>query len=344
MAEALVIADYRPQDDPEALTLDRRCVQGRSLRLSFRRPRFDSRARAFPEWRILIARRAGVLVGTIAAAIKTVTFEDAPARAAFFFDLRVLPEARGQGVARALGAELVPWARERAQIGYTYTVADGQAVAHLSRLVGGVPAGGYAYLIYPTCGDAEPRQVPRSLGVVEQHQALLRTRGPFDLLPTSMAALEVSGHVGSWLLESPDGIAGCSAWDNRHVLAEVVERVPLSLRLLGSATERWPLRRRRWPRVPSAGEEIRSWYLFDAFATSPTAARDLMRHVAAQARQRGAAFCHLVHQAGEAWVDAVRSDVPRWFAPILPYRLLLTRFDWRPIGALKNPYVDIRDL
>jgi GNAT superfamily N-acetyltransferase len=342
--EALVIADYRPEDDPEALALDRRCVQGRSLRLSFRRPRFDSRAVAFPEWRILTARRGGALVGTMAAAVKAITFEGRPARAAFFFDLRVLPEARGQGIARALTHEIVAWARQRAAIGYTYTLADNGAVAHLGRLTGGSPVGGYAYLVYPTCGNAEPRQEPRGVGFGEAHDAFLRARGPFDLLPDGLSGAVLGGHVGSWLLEAPDGIAGCSGWDNRHVLAEVVEGVPLALRLLGSATQQWPLRRWRWPRVPPAGEEVRSWYLFDVFATSPSAARDLLRHVASQARGRGIDFCHLVHRGDEPWVKAAGSDVPRLFAPILPYRLLLTRFDSQPPRPVANPYVDIRDL
>ena len=95
-----ILGTYAPSDSDEALALDAACAQGGALRLSFRRPTFHARASAYPEHVILTARLDGRLVGTLAVAAKPVDFLGRPARAAFAFDLRVHPEARGRGLAR----------------------------------------------------------------------------------------------------------------------------------------------------------------------------------------------------------------------------------------------------
>ena len=342
-ADGLVLGRYRPEESGDALALERLCPQGTSYRLSFRRPTFHRRAETYDEWRIVTARLEGSLVGLVAGAIKPVELWGEAMRAAFFFDLRVHPAVRGRGVARRLIAEIRAWARARAGLAYTYAMADNRSAAALVRLFGGVDVGGYAYLVYPTY-----RRWPASPAVAaatfeEVHGAMKQASGPFDLYAQPEWRPGDGGYAGSWLVGRGEGLAGCSVWSHREVLAEVVESAPLGVRLADRLTRAWPLRLAPWPHLPRPGERLRSWYLFDFFATQAALARMLMRHVTAQARERGIDYLYVVHGPRDDWIHALRADVPRLFAPILPYRLWadLPPHLSRPLDRL---YVDVRDL
>lgn len=279
----------------------------------------------------------------MAAAIKTVELRGEAMRAAFFFDLRVHPAVRGRGVARRLSARIRAWASARASFGYTYTMAANQAAAAVLRLFGGVDAGGYAYLVYPVY-----RRWPASPAVAtatfeEVHDAMKQSSGPLELYARPEGSPGRGGHAGSWIVQRGAGLAGCSAWSHRDVLAEVVESVPAAIRLAGGMSRVWPFRLAQWPHLPRPGERLRSWYLFDFFATEAALARTLMRHVAEQARERGIDYCYVVHDPGDEWIHPLRADVPRLFAPVVPYRL------WADLpphvsGPLDRLYVDVRDL
>jgi GNAT superfamily N-acetyltransferase len=344
-ADRLVLKEYcAERDDGEALELERACVQGTSYRLSFRRERFELRARLFGEHRILTARLQGRLVGTVAAALKDAELWGRPVRAAFYFDLRVHPAVRGRGVARRLIAEIDSWARPRSDLGYLYTMADNRIVSRLAGLFGAADVGGYAYLVYPTYRPLSPRQVPRPASAAEVHAALLRCCGPFDFLCGPLGAGPLgTPHAGSWIVESAGQAAGCSAWSMRGILSEVIEAVPRALDAVQRLSRKWPLRLVRWPHLPVAGEELRSWYLFDFHATDASLARDLVRHVAAEAREHGIDYLYLVFGPRDRWLRAVRSDVPRIFAPVVPYRGL-ARLPEGGRGRVDRLYVDVRDL
>ncbi len=342
-AEGLVLGTYRPEESDEALALERRCTQGTSYRLSFWRPTFHRRAEAYPEWRIVTARLEGSLVGLVAGAIKPVELRGEPMPAAFFFDLRVHPAFRGRGVARRLTAEIRAWASARADLAYTYAMADNGPAAGLVRLFGGVDVGGYAYLVYPTY-----RRWPASPGLAaasfeEVHRAMKRACGPFDLYARPEWRPGESGYAGSWMVRRGDDLAGCSAWSHQEVLAEVVESVPWGVQVADRVTRSWPFRLAPWPHLPRPGERLRSWYLFDCFATDAALARTLMRQVTRQAREQGLDYCYVIHGPRNHWIRALRADVPRLFAPMLPYRL------WADLplhlsGPLDRLYVDVRDL
>lgn len=339
----LVIADYEADDNAAALELDRKCLQGEAYRLSFRRSTFDRRARNYREWRILVARLGDQMVGTVAAALKDVRLEGESTRAGFFFDLRVHPEYRRAGIARHLAGAALDWAFARAPLVYTYVVADNRITQNLAALLGGTNAGSYSYLVYPAYRGGRARTNVRLATFDEVHEGVVAHSPPFQLYSNPRCRPGLQGYVKSWTIRSGPAVAGCSAWSNRGILAEVVERVPLPIRLVRRTLQVWPLRRRAWPHIPEEGEELRSWYIFDFFATGMDVARELMRAVEAEAVASGIDYCYVIHQPDDAWVIALRSDCPRLFSPTITYRRLARMADGSPV-RLERAYVDIRDL
>jgi GNAT superfamily N-acetyltransferase len=343
MREALVIADYTPADDEEALDLDRRCAQGGVFRLSFERTTFRRRAENFREWRILTARLDGVLVGTIGAALKDVTLLGEQTRAAFIFDLRVHPPFRRMGIAKRLSEEILGWAFLNARVAYTYVVADNRITRHLAAVLGATLVADYEYLVYPTFRPESATSAVESATFEDVHEGFLGTASSLDFYANPECHRGGGGYVDSWFARRDGDVAGCSCWSNRGILGEVVERIPLSLRIAGQLLRAWPISRHRWPHVPRPGEELRSWYVFDFFASNAQLACEVMRRVESEAVRQGIDYCYIIHQPGAAWLSAVRADVPRLFAPTIRYRLL-ARTAEGPLPEFDRIYVDIRDL
>lgn len=340
--QGLSISEYSLTDDAEALELDRRCAQGRAFRLSFRRETFRRRAENFRTWRILTARLNGILVGTVAGALKNAHLLGTPTRVAFIFDLRVHPSFRRRGIGKRLAGEMLDWAYAHARVAYTYVVADNRITRHLAGVLGGTQVGEYAYLVYPTYRQRASLPLePEDFTVV--HDSFLDVSPSFDFYCDPDCHVGEAGYVGSWLMRRGGELAGCSAWSNRGILGEVVERMPLSLRTAGWALGSWPLARLSWPHLPKCGEELRSWYVFDFFSTSPGLARELGRALETEALRHGIDYCYMVHRPGDSMVEAVRAEAIRFFAPTIDYRLLASTPDGE-VPALDPIYVDIRDL
>jgi GNAT superfamily N-acetyltransferase len=339
---APVLADYTEADNGEALALERFCTQGGALRLSFHRPTFHRRAEMFPWHRLITARRDGDLIGVVAVAIKDVELFGRADRAAFLFDLRVHPRARGRGVARALATEALDWGFRSAQIAYLYTVDENRAVRQMGRDFGGTEAGRCSYLVLPAISGETHRDV-RPCPATDVRAELRRVSGPFDLIAEPIPAAVLAGPwQGSWIIRRGGRVAGCSAWSNREIFAEVVEALPLHLRLAGAVSRVAPLRQ-RLPHVPRAGEQLRSWYLYDAFADDEELARVLLRHVAGEARAQGIHHLYLVHTPRERWVETIRRALPRLFTPLVRYTML-ARTAAGPCPSFDRLHVDIRDL
>jgi hypothetical protein len=179
--------------------------------------------------------------------------------------------------------------------------------------------------------------------MAEVHQRLLETAPPFDFYTDPLAGGVVSAHVASWMTDSASPVAGCSAWDNSEILAEVVEAVPAGLRFARGLFESRIFRGRPHPHVPGPGEQLRSWYLFDVFGSEPGTVVELVRFVSARAREAGIDYLYIPWVAGDDWVEAVRADLPRLFSPQIRY-LLFSTDKGRAWGELSRVYVDIRDL
>ncbi len=337
-----VLADYRPEESDEALALERACAQGTRYRLSFRRDSFHRRAENFAVHRLFTARAEGRLVGVVAVAVKQAELWGSPVRAAFGFDLRVHPSFRHRGLGRRLFRWALDWGMEHADLAYTYAVAGNRPALEIATSQGGI-AGGYAYLVYPVHRKLATGRPLAPAGLAEVHAEMRRVEGPFDFYCDPLLEGRMPGHVASWLCGRGLSRAGCSAWSNRGILGEVVESLPLSLRLLGRALEAPPLRRLHLPRIPRPGEELRSWYLFDFFSTDEGVARDLVRGVAGEALDRGIEWLYLPFGLDDPRLGSLRADVPRLFAPTVGYRLVVHRPGGMP-EPIERLYVDVRDL
>ena len=345
MADDLIpeFGEYTAGDNEEALALEKTCMQGTSYRMWFKRDTFHRRAENFGEWYMYTARVNGRLAGLLGAAIKDATLFGEPVKAVFFFDARTHADFRNRGISRQLMAHATELLRPRVNLGYIYTIADSRIVPHLAAKFGVRDCGGYTYLVYPVFRARQYNGRYRSASFGEVHESMISANGGFDFYSSPDCSEGRGGYAGSRMLDSLRGVAGCSIWDNRGILGEVIETVPFYIRTVGSVAGMWPLNKLRRPALPQPGEEVRSWYLFDFHATGPVVARDLIRAVAAEALDHAIDYCYIPHARREAWVQALRSDVPRLFSPLINYRLLLKGFD-RHIPAIERLYVDIRDL
>ncbi len=335
---------YDEADSDEALQLEARSPQGRAFRLRFDRSHFHRRAENFDCWRLVTARRSGELVGIAAGALKPAMLEGRPTTAAYAFDVRVAPEERRGRIAQRLIQELAIWAKPKAEFSYGYIAGDNDPSARLAgQIFGTASAPACHYLVYPVYrrSNADPRV--QAIPAEDAHRVFVDHHGPFDFYCDPRAAFTASGYIGSWALTGETS-ASCSAWSNEGIMAEVVERVPVALAAAGSLLRRWPLSRLPMPRLPRRGETVRSWYLFDFHASDGAAARALMKTVAVAARARGIDYCYIIHRGGEPWVAELRRQVPRLFAPIVPYSIVAQMLDDGAPISFQAPYIDIRDV
>ena len=342
--DGLEIDFYSLEDNEEALLLDRAAAQGGAFRLSFHRSTFHRRAQNFTDHLLFTGRIEGRLVALAAVGFKDVVMRGETMRAALAFDLRVHPDFQRRGIGRRIARDARDCAREMATIAYSWVIDDNRAAQALLNMLDAEVVGSYRYLVYPTYRRLRARHAGSEASLDETHAGMLEVEGPFDLYTDPRRGGNLQAYVGSWVVRDGHDVAGCSAWDNRDILGEIVEALPLRLRMARALFEGPLLRGMELPHIPEPGEQLRSWYLFDAFATRPDLAVDLMRHVTDLARQQDIDYCHLPHIDTQTWVSAVRAEVPRIFAPELRYLMLAGWDRSEPFPQLERIYVDVRDL
>lgn len=340
---SLDIRPFEERDDAEALDLERSLSQGGGFRLSFRRSRFARRAENFDEHEILVARRGGRLVGTIAIAFKDMLAHGRPTRGAYTFDLRVHPDQQRQGVASQLSAAAVDLVQGRAELGYSYVPEELVPAAELAGRIGQAQPGGYQVLVAPTSVEGEAGATVRPVDLSTVHESNLACRPPFDLYTDPRVGGRLDGHVGSWLVEEDDEIAGCSAWDNREIMAEVVEHLPAGLSTLARFSSWGPVAQLHLPHLPQPGERLRSWTLFDVHASGPVIARAMLHQVLNEARQADIDVCTFLLGLGDPLLDTLKAELPVLFSAVRPYRLYASHGERAALG-LRRVYVDIRDV
>jgi GNAT superfamily N-acetyltransferase len=343
-AEQVSYRPYRPEDSGAALELERRSAQGESFRLRFDRPWFHRRAENFDRWRLVTAWVSDRLVGIAGGALKSATWRGEPTQAIYIFDIRVAPEARRGKIGQRLIGELANWAAPEASFGYGYAVADNAASLAMTREWIGAEIGpACSFLVYPTYKAALPTKPAEEADPAMVHKAHLAAEGPFDLYSDPTPAFASPAFVGSWRWSADKSEAGCSAWSNAEIFAEVVERLPGGLALAGALLRCWPLSALALPRIPAPGETINSWYLFDFHASDDASAIALVETVATEARRQGIDFCYIVHRTGNPLAEALRRPFPKLVAPVIPYMIIGN--DGQAGGQLVHrPYIDIRDV
>lgn len=345
----LSIEAYSPSMSDECRELERRCPQGRGLRLGFERDEFHGRSESYDEWAILVARAEGRAIGTFAYALKDVSLHGAPERAAFFYDGRVLPELRGRGLARAMGRQAVESARNAgARLCYGYCVDDNEAARAVGGAIGGSPVGGYRYLVWPVRDRGPSRSGLggpfREVSADRAHADFLAHSGPFDFYCDPFRGGRLQGHVAS--CRGSD--AGASIWSNAGILEEKIEALPWPQRFAGLAS-RLPFSARLGvPRLPARGERIRSWIVFDFFARTGEDAIALMDQVNARALAAGIEWCYVIVADGPSpWLSELRAaSGPSVFSPLVRYALVMgvPGQGGEPTPHIRRTYIDVRDV
>jgi len=128
LASDIVIRDARPQDNEALIELDRQCVMGGTIQLVFdRSPDFFARSRAYESFRMCVAEQEGTLIGVGGATVKSLRVNGIRQRWAYFYDLRVRPTHRRQGVAGLIANALVDGIRDAGITGAYSLVIEGNA-------------------------------------------------------------------------------------------------------------------------------------------------------------------------------------------------------------------------
>ncbi len=129
---AFRVREATPEDNEALLALDRLCVVAAATPVAFdRSPDFFARSQPYPHWRTYVAEADSHLIGIGAMALKPVLVAGVPVQAAYFYDLRVAPDFRRQGIAKAVGDAIRAYTRSlNPAIGYSL-VMEGN-VASLS--------------------------------------------------------------------------------------------------------------------------------------------------------------------------------------------------------------------
>jgi GNAT superfamily N-acetyltransferase len=118
---AFRVREATPEDNTALLALDRQCVVAAATPVAFdRSPDFFARSRPYAHWRCYVAEGESGLIGVGAMALKRVLVGGRPVEATYFYDLRVAPNYRRLGVAKAVGDAIRDYARSLSPaVGYS---------------------------------------------------------------------------------------------------------------------------------------------------------------------------------------------------------------------------------
>lgn len=278
---AFRVREATPADNAALLALDRQCVVAASTPvMSDRSPDFFARSRPYAYWRAYVAETDESLIGVAAMAQKTVLVGGRPLPAAYFYDLRVAPEFRRLGVAKAVGDAIRAHARSLSPaVAYSLVMEGNVPSLTFVQGRGSRPLRSCALSLVPieTVPPADPEDL-RALDASEASAVLDLSRAAhreLDLFPyPDMAALQdrierVTG-IGfrglyGW---GPDGaLAGCfGLWDYSQVMR---------MRIL-QATGEWS-----W----AAGRDLHQVFLMPLGFRRPEGVAEAVRQAAARLRR-----------------------------------------------------------
>jgi ribosomal protein S18 acetylase RimI-like enzyme len=332
------IFPYSPADDEAALALEEKCVQGTSLKITFRRPDFRARSELYENARIYCARRDGKLIGIIAGALKDVRLHGEMVRALYFYDLRVHPAFRNGGVGKKLTNAVIDDLGKNADCLYTLVNGENAKAMNLARRnfapKAVIPL---TYALFPVYKKRKEREAWRFEKAADLHASYERAHPDLEFMPLFREE-RLSGYVMSLILEKRNG-TGCSIWTNENILAEQVTQIPSRMRRL-RALSRALSPFVRLPHIPADNEIIRSWFLFDFHAEGPKELRSLLAAVNNLALARGRTYFYILVRDGDPLLGTLRAAGPRFIT--FPYRLLAKGRVF-PLES-DDFYIDIRDL
>lgn len=230
---AFRVREATPADNAALLALDRQCVVAAATPVAFdRSPDFFARSRPYGHWRVFVAEGDAGLIGVGAMALKRVLVGGRPVEAAYFYDLRVSPDFRRLGVAKAVGNAIREYTRSlRPAAGYSLVMEGNVASLTFVQGRGSRPVRSCGLDLIPVesiaAGDATRLKALEDT----EAEAVLRlahaAHADHDLFPfpdveslrDRLRRLEGMGFGGLYGWDDGGGLAGCfGLWDYSPVM------------------------------------------------------------------------------------------------------------------------------
>ena len=334
----LDIVPYSLDDNEAAIYLEEQCVQGSTLQLKYQRPAFHARSEVYDKYRILCAKMDGRLVGICAWAEKHVSLHGRSHRAAYTYDLRVLPEYRKQGVAIKIMRATLDDIGSEVDCIYTLIAGQNQVTFKLAnRIFGMKTVVPLTYFVIPVYKKMKTSERFGIASAAEIHERYLACNDRLEFVPPFKVS-RLLGYIKSIFKEDLRD-TGCSLWTNENLLAEQVVAVPKRLKVLSVLYE--PLRMfMDLPAIPKSGDTIRSWFIFDLHASSKENLYELLAAVNNLALEENRQCIYVLLQNGSVLFDSMMRLGRNSFT--VPYYFL-----YKGRTALEEGdriYIDIRDV
>ena len=331
----LKIEPYSIDDNEQALLLEKQCIQGKSMALSFRRPYFHARSEVYKNYKIFSAKIENKMVGLFTAAEKFVTLNGNKIRTIYFYDCRIHPEFRHQGIAKYLNNALVE--AFGTDVDCYYTLIAGQNKRALKLAIKGFRAGvviSMTYLIFPVYKKLKVTSQYEIAGSAEINKNFMNQNGKMEFVPEFDTKL-LAGYVTGFKNED----SGCSIWTNENLLSEHVERIPFHFQIIRNLSSLFrPLV--CLPIIPRKHETIKSWFLFDLYLKNRQSARQLLSQANNIALSKGKTFLYILMQNDDPNLLLLKKAGLRFFT--LPY-YFLAQGSIIPQETNKL-FIDIRDI
>jgi GNAT superfamily N-acetyltransferase len=227
------VREATPNDNAALLALDRECVIAAATPVAFdRSPDFFARSRSYSSWRAFVAEADSRLIGIGAMALKPALVGGERVQAAYFYDLRVAPDFRRQGVAKAVGDAIRAFTRSlNPAVGYSLVMEGNIASLSFVQERGSKALRSCALSLLPIekIPVTDPSRL-RPLGSVERMSAfrlVFEAHSEHDLFPfidlaafrDRMERLRGVGFCGLYGWDSGGALAGCMGlWDYSPVM------------------------------------------------------------------------------------------------------------------------------
>jgi len=232
---AFRVREATPEDNAALLALDRQCVVAAATPVAFdRSPDFFARSKPYSHWRTYVAEEGSRLIGVGAMALKRVLVGGRSVEAAYFYDLRVAPEFRRLGVAKAVGNTLRAYTRSlHPAISYSLVMEGNVASLSFVQGRGSRPLRSCALHLIPVEGITDSQAASgrlNVLGAAEVESVLHLARGahpdhdlfPFpdvDSIRDRLRRLSGPGLEGLYGWAAGGQLAGCfGLWDYSPVM------------------------------------------------------------------------------------------------------------------------------
>jgi len=331
----LKIVPYTTNDNEQALALEKQCIQGKSMALSFQRPSFHARSEVYENYKIYCAKINNKLVGTCAGAEKIVTLHGKQIRSVYFYDLRIHPDHRHQGIAKLLNNAVVDSFGSNVDCYYSFIAGQNKRAVDIAcKGFGAQVVIPFTYMIFPVYKKLPIESRYEISDAFEIHKNHLHQKEKLDFI-SEFDKNNLTEYVTSFRNKG----SGASIWTNENLLCERVERLPLYLqiyRMLSNAIR--PII--NLPVIPKKHESLKSWILFDLFTNNENDACQLLHKINNFALSKGKTFIYILLQNNVPNLLLLKRAGSKYFT--MPY-LFLVKGSIIPREDEKI-YIDIRDL